>query len=292
MKKILSFGEILWDVIAGRYYLGGAPLNFAAHAVQCGLQSSILSCLGEDNLGDKALRAITKLKVRTNLIRRMADKNTGAVQVRLADGQPNYEILKDTAYDFIQYQPADLSDIKKHSVFYFGTLAQRGLVSKKSMYHLLEKVHFETVFYDVNLRKGFFSKSIIEKSLSLCTILKMNNDEMRTIGKLCYDQVLDFEALAKKLTSQYAQLQIIIMTIGKNGCALYYHEHLVRIPGVSTIVKDTIGAGDAFSAAFLAIYSKTNDPKRAAMTANIVGGFVASSDGAIPTYTKNIRQLF
>lgn len=291
MMNVLVFGEILWDIIEGKKHLGGASLNFAAHCAQCGQYAGMISSLGQDELGDAALDMIKELKVDTTLIQRSVSKDTGTVLVTLENGQPDYEVLGGVAYDYVHKEELDESEISEYDTFYFGSIIQRNKESREALYYVLDNFEFDKIFYDVNLRKDCYSQSIIEKSLGYCTMLKVNDDEVVVLSNMLFGKDLRFEGFSKEVIKQYPQIKIVIITAGKNGCALYYDAQLVTIPGISIEVKDTVGAGDSFSAAFLSIYDKTEDPIQAASVANYVGSFVASSHGAIPKYSNGILAL-
>ncbi|MFT6866079.1 MAG: fructokinase [Cyclobacteriaceae bacterium] len=288
--KTLVFGEILWDIIEGDPHLGGAPLNFAAHVNQCGHESAIISCLGNDELGDKALSLVINLGVDTSLIQR-AEKRTGFVPVTLINGQPQYVITPDVAFDYIQSEDIDQSKIESYDTFYFGSLIQRSPDSNKALYDILSNHQFENIFYDVNLRKDAYSKSIIENSLAWCTLLKVNDDEVETLSEMLFGKVQDFETFSQFICQQYPKINTIIITAGKDGCLIYSNKKLVIIPTELITVVDTVGAGDSFSAAFACVYANTEDPIKAAQIANKVGGFVASSHGPIPQYSDDILRL-
>ena len=289
--KVLAYGEILWDIINGEKYLGGAPLNFAAHAVKCGSQAGIISCLGQDELGNQALNLVEKLEVDTSFVQRIEGKDTGTVPVTLIDGQPEYDITPDVAFDYIDAKAIDFSKIGTCDAFYFGSLIQRNEQSKSTLYHILQGCRFEIIFYDVNLRKNCFSKEIIEKSLEYCTILKVNDDEVTTLSELLFNVKLTVGDFSVSVSKEYPQVKLIITTAGKKGCLLYSDNKLSRIPGVPVKVLDTVGAGDAFSAAFLCTYLRNRDYEKAAQIANEVGGFVASSVGPLPDYRPEIQAL-
>jgi fructokinase len=289
--KVLIFGEILWDIIEEKKHLGGAPLNFAAHTFQCGEESGIISSLGQDDLGNEALRLVNDLNVNTDLVQRTDKYNTGTVLVTLDNGQPDYEIKTGVAFDFIKAEKLTRELINQYDAFYFGSLIQRNEESQHTLYEILENFKFDNIFYDVNLRKDCYSKDIIEKSLSYCTMLKVNDDEVTVMSDLLYGQFLDFESFSKEIIMNYPQIELVIVTAGKEGCFVFHQGKLLAVPGIPIDVKDTVGAGDAFSAAFLCTYNKTNDPMKAATVANHVGAFVAASSGPIPKFSKEVRAL-
>ncbi|ALJ01454.1 carbohydrate kinase family protein [Rufibacter tibetensis] len=287
--KILSFGEILFDIIEGDPYLGGAPLNFAAHSAQCGSEAYIFSAVGKDDLGQLALDKIEALGVQTTLIQQEEDHPTGTVQVVLDNGQPDYTIVQDVAYDFIQF-PENAEDIWAiaYDVLYFGTLAQRSETSKETLRQLTEQQTFQHIFYDVNLRKESYTEEIIRASLPLCTILKLNEEEVTVLSGMLYGQELEPQAFAEKITEEYGT-QVILITAGAKGCYVYEQGQLSFSPAEPVTVADAIGAGDAFSAAFVFKYLNGETAAHAATMANKLGGYVASQRGPIPAYSKEIK---
>ncbi len=288
--KALVFGEILWDIIAGEEHLGGAPLNFAAHVKQCGQDSAIISCLGNDKLGNEAYRLVKDLGVDVSFIQK-SDVRTGFVPVTLKDGQPDYIITRDVAYDYIDSNQLDHDKIATFDFFYFGSLIQRNQVSRQSLYAILDQHQFKEVFYDVNLRKDSYNQSIIEQSLDHCTLLKVNDEEVSVLSEMLFGEAQGFEAFGKSVCTHYPQIKFVIITAGGDGCFVFDGEALTEIPTEPIQVVDTVGAGDSFSAAFACVYSETKDTIEAARVANKVGGFVASSRGPIPRYSEELKIL-
>ncbi|MEP3390731.1 MAG: carbohydrate kinase [Reichenbachiella sp.] len=286
--KIVAFGEILWDVIEDDFHLGGAPLNFAAHAVQCGAESSIISCVGDDEWGRKAIQLIGEKNVSIDQIQISKEKKTGLVNVFLNQGQPEYDIIKDVAYDFISIENIDARLLGNASAFYLGTLAQRNEQSRSTLKFILENFKFKTVFYDVNLRKDSYDKEVIENSLQSTTILKVNEVEVEVLAMLLFKKHMNFEIFGQMIQSIYPQIEVIIMTAGSEGCYVFNRVQVIHVPSQQVRVADAIGAGDAFSAAFLTTYLRTKDVNESAKIANEVGGFVASSSGAIPEYSEEL----
>ncbi|WP_181304167.1 carbohydrate kinase [Rufibacter sp. XAAS-G3-1] len=289
--KVLSFGEILFDIIEGEHYLGGAPLNFAAHLAQCGAESYIFSAVGKDDLGQQALEKIEALGVQTTLIQFDHDHPTGTVPVTLQQGQPDYTIIKEVAYDYIQLpeNPEDVWAVT-YDVLYFGTLAQRTPQSRETLRQITELQTFTHVFYDVNLRKDSYTQEIIQESLPLCTILKLNDEEVTVLSAMLYGQKLETEAFARRTAEEY-NTQVIIITAGATGCYIYEQGQLSFSPAQPVTVVDTVGAGDAFSAAFVFQYLNGETAANAAVTANKLGGYVASQRGPIPAYPAEIKNV-
>lgn len=289
--KVLAFGEILWDIIEGNEHLGGAPFNFAAHIAQCGNNAFIASRLGSDDLGRRAFNGSKTHGVDVSLIQWDEVYPTGVVDVELKNGQPDYVIRTNVAYDYISADNI-LAFLEKNcfDVFYFGSLAQRNAVSMEALYAILSQHHFKHIFYDVNLRKACYSEQIVKSSLAVCTILKLNNDEVGTISQMLAGENLLNEEFCKYVKALYPAIDLIIITAAESGCFMYDSE-LRYIPGMPVNVCDAVGAGDAFSAAFMHIYAASGDAVVAAETANQVGAFVATKAGAIPEYSPEIRNL-
>ena len=288
--KVLAFGEILFDVIEGKPFLGGAPLNFAAHLARFGVDSYICSRIGEDELGEKAIGQIQKLGVNTFLVQKDNIHPTGTVEVKLNNGQPDYTILEEVAYDFIE--PVERGKVINvgFDVLYYGTLAQRNEQSRGALAKLISENEFKDIFYDVNLRKGYYSKEILLNSLKNCSILKLNDEEVGVLGEIFFQEIIGMEAFATRVAKDFG-IQTIIITAGAKGCMIYADGEMNFVKGYPAEVVDTVGAGDSFSAAFLYQYLKHKDAVMAADIANQLGAYVASSRGPIPEYSSGIKKI-
>lgn len=289
-KKFLSFGEVLWDIIDGVHYIGGAPLNVAAHLANCGADSCMLSRLGKDELGRRAFAEIEKLNVETSLIQWDEAYPTGTVEVFIENGQPDYTITGDVAYDYISTTAIEPQpEPQNFDCLYFGTLAQRNSTSRETLQWILKRLKFKTIFYDVNLRKGIVSKELIAASLRHCNIFKLNMEEVEVISQLIFQRSLSLENFAQQIRRDF-DVDVIIITAAEKGCYLYHANALTFVGGETVELIDAVGAGDAFSAAFLYYYTEYNDALRSARIANKLGAFVASCRGAIPPYSTEIRK--
>ena len=290
--NVLSFGEILWDIIDGKKHLGGAPLNFAAHTVKVGGSAGMVSALGADELGVEALKKVNQLTVNSVLIQTIQEKATGTVLVTTNEGQPDYEIRTNVAYDFIEATDLIGKELQKYDVLYFGSLIQRTKKSQEALFHVINNYSFDLIFYDVNLRKDCYSKSIIDKSLRNCNILKMNDEEARAISQMLYNREFSFELLCNELVKTHPQIDIILITSGAKGSAIFQNGTLHLVKAFPVKVKNAIGAGDAYSATFLKSYYESKNPLKSADLASKVGGFVATRAEAIPKYTEEIEEYF
>ncbi len=288
--KTLVFGEILWDIIDGVPHLGGAPLNFAAHSQRFGSRAAIISCLGNDALGQKALNLVHQLDIDISYIQQ-TEHPTGTVPVKIINGQPSYDITKEVAFDYIDKQLLPSFAPSEFDLFYFGSLIQRNKTSREALHHVLETNTFRHIFYDVNLRKDAYTMDIILYALNQCTILKVNDEEVEVLSEMLFDSNLTVKKFCEHISAQNPSIAVIVVTMGKSGSAIYTNSKLHQVATTPIKVVDTVGAGDAFSAAFASIYLQTSDPIKAATIANKIGGYVASCDGPIPVYSEEIRQL-
>lgn len=290
--KVLAFGEILWDIIEGVEHLGGAPFNFAAHSAKIGNEVYIISRLGTDSRGQSAYKKCQEYGVQDSFIQWDKGHETGVVDVTLKDGQPDYVIKENVAWDFITDDgtPSVLAS-EKFAVFYFGSLVQRDAISALSLHSILARGNFKYIFYDVNLRKKGYNESIVKSSLKASNILKLNVDEVPVIAGLVLGRQLKGEEFCVALRDAFPNVTLIVITAAENGCYVYNGERLTHIPATPVQLVDAVGAGDAFSAAFMHIYANTGDAVQAAEIGNKVGAFVASQRGPIPEYSLEIKEL-
>ena len=285
-KKILSFGEILWDVIDKQEYIGGAPFNLAAHLSQLQCSSFLISAVGKDVRGQNALREAKKVGVETELIQEKADYPTGWVEVKFsAEEEPVYEIHENVSYDYITYN----EEIQKKLVsnefdfFCFGTLAQRNSVSSRTLCQILDSISVTRIFCDINLRQNYYTKEILQQALAKTDILKLNQEEVKVLNKLFLSVEASQEKLIAYLLEKFS-LEVVCVTLGSQGCQVYTESRKKLLPGVKVSTVDTVGAGDAFSAGFIYYFLETGDYFRAAEFGNFLGGLTASCRSAVPVY--------
>ena len=292
--KAISFGAVLWDVIEGGEHIGGAPFNLAAHLAQMGCAAWMISRVGADGRGAGALAEMRRLGVKPDFVQQDAAYPTGWVDVALsAGGQPTYTIHDNVAFDFIEAQPDFLKAVVKQPVdaFCFGTLEQRAPTTRKTLFRLLDVVPAKHFFYDVNVRQHYYSERLVRDSLIHSTIVKLNDSEVDQLGQTLYGAALAEPEFVARLQKQYPRVRIVCVTKGERGCTVYWDGQAGDCPGVRVQVVDTVGAGDAFSAAFLFKYCSGSSPFESARLANQIGAFVASQRGAVPAYTPEISAL-
>jgi fructokinase len=292
--KAVSFGEVLWDVIGGEEHLGGAPFNLAAHLAQCGTRTWMVSRVGNDDRGRRMLEQMERLAVGATFCGTDPKHPTGIVSVELdADGQPTYEIVEDVAYDYIQLEEEQLRTLMEiePDVFCFGTLAQRSDTTRGTLRRILERLPSGVqLCYDVNLRQQLYTREWVEHSLRACTIAKMNDSEVAVLSDLLRGTRLPEREFADIVRGEY-DVSVVIVTRGAKGCAVLDSDGWVELPGIAVEVADTVGAGDAFTAAFLYKHLGGAVAGEAARVANVIGAFVASRRGAIPQYTDEVRAI-
>lgn len=289
--RLVAFGEVLWDIFEDQAHIGGAPFNVAAHAVQCGLKADLVSRVGADVLGRRALDEIRRRGVGATLVQTDAAHPTGTVSVTLSGaGQPSYTIHPGRAWDFIEVVEDTVRRVSPSSVnlFYFGSLAQRSPVSRDGLRRLLKSLNGVTTFFDVNLRQHYYSRELIEEGCRHATIVKLNEGECVTLSELLWGRAREVRDFARQLQQDYGVHRVVV-TQAERGCLVTEGDHLVHYPGVAAEVADAVGAGDAFTAAFVAGILRGLPVSEVAGVANRLGAFVVSQRGAIPDYTDEIR---
>ena len=280
--KVLAFGEVLWDIYEDDKYIGGAPLNFAAHFKKCGGESWLITAVGYDFLGNETVENIEKMGVNTEYVT-YNDRETGKCLVTLDDNQiPAYNLLDNVAYDFIE-EPDLNSD---YDVLYFGTLALRHEYNRDVLKRILSDNKFEDVFVDINIRPPYYSKEIIKFACNNATILKISDEELPMVRELLEKSVSSIENTAKNLCEEFRNLKIVIITRGEKGSFVYnsVSQETFECDASKVNVVSTVGAGDSFSASFLAEYLKTEDIMHALNFATRISGYVVSQKDAVPEY--------
>ena len=288
--RIVSVGEILWDVIGKNEYLGGAPLNFAAHAQKLGHEVFPLSAVGADARGRKALDLLKARGMSTEFVQVLPDKPTGTAEVELdMEGKPTFRIVRPVAYDFVDLTSQELKRIAaiQPDWIYLGTLFHMSAQAMASTKKLLRAVPKARRFYDVNLREGHWSLATIEQLSALATVTKLSDSEAESL-----DASVDasegpghsIENFCRRWSDRFG-CPTMCVTFGERGCAIFKEGKFSQAPGYHVTVADTVGAGDAFSAAFVHGLNQGWEAERIADCANAVGALVASRSGAIPDWS-------
>jgi fructokinase len=279
-KKIVCFGEVLWDLLPTGKIAGGAPMNVAVHAHQLGLNATMISAVGNDDLGEEIKVFLRNRGLSIENIQTINKQKTGIVEVELNEqGSPTYTIIEPVAWDFIALTESAIDAVKNADAFVFGSLALRNEVSKNTLLQLQSIAKLSIL--DINLRKPFYSEALVKELFELADIVKVNDEELEMICGW-YNQIGKEESNAKFLKDTF-NLKGIIVTRGGNG-AFFVDENneMSEHQGFKVTVKDTIGSGDSFLASFITKWVNGSTAHKALEYACAVGAFVATQKGATP----------
>jgi fructokinase len=286
--RIVSIGEILWDVIGPSEYLGGAPLNFAAHARKLGHEVYLVSAVGDDERGRRALDGIRRAGVSREFVQTVPDKPTGTAEVELDPaGKPMFRIVRPAAYDLVRLTPEQrtrVAELRPHWI-YFGTLFHLSESALHSTLQLLDDIPSAKPIYDVNLRDNNWSLHTVEQLASRAKVIKLNDSEAEFLDAplAAESEVASIQHFCRRWSEQY-NCPTICVTLGERGCAIDNYGEYVEAPAYKVEVADTVGAGDAFSAALVHGIEQGWDIRRCGRFANAVAALVASRAGAIPEW--------
>ena len=290
MKQyIVGLGEALWDVLPEGKKIGGAPANFAYHVSQFGYDSLAISAVGADALGDELLSKFDERGLHY-LIPRI-DYPTGTVQVTLdAEGVPTYDIREGVAWDNIPFTP-ELEEVAHHTrAVCFGSLAQRSSVSRDTIRRFLDATPTDCLkIFDINLRQNFYTKETLQESIKSCNILKINDEELVSIGRIFGYPGLDMENKCWLLIGKY-NLDMLVLTCGVNG-SYVFAPNLVSFQETPKVdVADTVGAGDSFTGTFAAAILAGKCIAEAHSLAVEASAYVCTKNGAMPTLPKELIE--
>ena len=285
MKKhvVVGLGEVLWDVFGDQRHVGGAPFNFAYHAAALGENAIPVSRVGRDALGREIIDIVKGWGLPDEHIQRDSHHPTGTVRVKLSpSGEPTFTITEDVAWDFMSPTPRLLALARRADVVCFGSLCQRGETSRGAIQRFVAAARRATIIFDINLRQRFYSEQIIRSSLHAAHILKLNDGELKVLKVLFGLAGLSDDAFALELICRF-RLRMVCVTLGARGCVLRTARRRIEAPGYRVKVADTVGSGDAFTAALACGYLRGYPLGKMADFANRVGAYVASQPGATPT---------
>lgn len=291
MKNIVvGLGEILWDVFPERKVLGGAPANFAYHASQFGFNGYAVSAIGDDLLGKEILTSLEEKGL--NYLLEKTDYPTGTVQVTLNKaGVPQYEICENVAWDNIPFTARTENLAKNTQTVCFGSLAQRNSVSRETIRKFINAMPEDSLkIFDINLRLNFYSKEIIHESLEMSNMMKINDEEVIKVANL-YGWKGDEQEICGRLLEDY-KLDILVLTKGTDGSFVFTPRQTSYQPTPKVHVADTVGAGDSFTAAFVAAYLHGERIEDAHQLAVEVSAYVCLQHGAMPKLADSYLELF
>ena len=280
-------GEALWDVLPEGKKLGGAPANFAYHVSQFGLESRVVSAVGQDKLGAEILENFRQKQL-YGLIETVPYP-TGTVQVELdAEGVPCYDIKEGVAWDNIPYTQALEGLARQTRAVCFGSLAQRSIVSRQTIHRFLDAMpdDADTLrIFDINLRQSFYTKEILCDSFDRCNVLKINDEELVTVSRMFGYPGIDLQDKCWILLAKY-NLKMLILTCGVNGSYVFTPGHVSFVETPKVQVADTVGAGDSFTAAFTAAILRGRTVAEAHRLAVDTSAYVCTQQGAMPVLPR------
>lgn len=285
---IVGIGELLWDRLPSGKRVGGAPANVVYHASCLGAEGYAVSAVGKDKLGDELLEAISETTLHTDIER--VDYPTGSVHVTLNYGIPEYNIVENVAWDYIPLTDNALTFVKKADAICYGTLASRNDVSHNTIITLLKHANPSSLrLFDVNLRAAYYSKQLITELITYANIFKVNSDEA-VVLKSMLDVDISDDDLCRMILEKY-NLKYLIYTNSSLSSSIYTADAVSTLKTPPVRVNDTIGAGDAFSGAFVYCTLSGLSLEDAHHMAVNISAFVCTQSGAWPKYPETMQKF-
>ncbi|MDR1946136.1 MAG: carbohydrate kinase [Desulfovibrio sp.] len=290
---VVGIGEVLWDILPDGKKIGGAPANFAHHISQFGYNGIAVSAIGADRLGDEILESFKAEGLRCRLEK--VPYPTGIVRVTVdSEGIPFYDIKENVAWDNIPFTQ-ELEELAAQTkAVCFGSLAQRNVVSRDTINRFLDAIPDKERLYkifDINLRQEFYNMDILQNAFHKCNILKMNDEELVVVSRLFGFPGIDLQDKCLFLSAKY-NLKMLILTCGINGSYVFTPGHVSFVETPEVEIADTVGAGDSFTAAFIAAILGGKTVTEAHTLAADVSAFVCTQHGAMPnlpeSFVKNL----
>ena len=291
-KVVVGLGEVLWDLLPAGKQLGGAPANFAYHAHELGVDSRVITRIGSDASGKEILKRFEELGLACDYVEVDPKAPTGTVSVELSsDGQPHFTIHTDVAWDNLQISDLALALMARADAVCFGSLAQRNPAARDTIRALVAATPAGCLrVFDINLRKQFFSRETIQRSLELANVLKINDQELPVLAKRCGlhgEPRSQMEELASKF-----HLVAVVLTRGARGSLLFSKGRFSEHSGLQVKVVDAVGAGDAFTAVMVTGFLLGYDLDEINKRANALAAYVCSQAGATPPIPDQFREIF
>jgi len=279
---VVGLGEVLWDLLPGGKQIGGASANFAYHARTLGAEAWLISSVGNDPLGREILQRLSEMKVSVEGVAVDPLAPTGTVSVTVSpEGQPKFVIRENVAWDQLAATDLNRRVVARADAVCFGSLAQRSPTARAAIRSLLASTRTDALrIFDVNLRQDYYSKEIIEASLELANILKINDEELPVLARyfgLCGGHAEQLAELARRF-----DLRLVALTCGSRGSLFYSQGHYSEAKGLPVSVVDTVGAGDSFTAVLTMGILAGWNLDRINRHANEVAAYVVSQPGATP----------
>lgn len=276
---VIGMGEVLWDMLPTGKVLGGAPVNFAYHASQLGAMGVAISAVGDDELGREIMNTVDEKEIKNCIA--VNNYPTSTVGVTLKEGKPEYTIYENVAWDFIELLPEAIQVLKEADAICFGTLAQRSWNSREAIQAALKLVPKTCLkVYDINLRQKYYSKELIQESLQVANVFKINDDEVELFKELFGFEGTETE-VCQKIKETY-WLNYLALTKGESGSYLFGKDEVLYLPTPVVSVEDTVGAGDSFTSAMVMGILNKRPLKEIHQKAVEISAFVCTQKGATP----------
>jgi fructokinase len=290
--QIIGIGEVLWDLLPAGKQLGGAPANFVCHAQALSASALLISRVGDDPTGRDIIVDWQARGLRTDTISVDGAAPTGTVSVEVdQDGQPHYTIHENVAWDRLEADPPALAVVRAADAVCFGTLAQRGLISRRAINTLLAATRPEALrIFDINLRAPYLDDDVIKGSMATANVLKLNDQELPVLARL-FELTGEPRRQIAALAERFA-LRSVALTHGGNGSLLFASGAFAEHAGLPVTVQDTVGAGDSFTAALAIGLLRGWPPEKINEHANAVAAYVCSQSGATPVLPELLRAPF
>jgi fructokinase len=292
--RLVCIGEILWDIFPDAEHLGGAPFNCAVHVRRLGEEVIFLSAVGDDARGREAQRRAAAFGLPLAYIPAVPGQPTGEVRVHFDEaGQPQYEIVRPAAFDAFHIDDALAESLRAFAPDWvaFNTLFAFRPNGRAALERVLEIADNARRFYDVNLRPASYDAALLSALLYEADVVKCNEDETRELSALLDIPHTSLAAFSSALAAAF-QLEAVSITRGAGGCAIWHNCQWTETLSQPVEVADTVGAGDAFSAAFLHAYSRNWPDADTGAFANRLGALVASRHGATPDWLPEEIGLY
>ncbi len=289
MKRlVVGLGEVLWDMLPEGRKIGGAPVNFAYHAGQFGIDTMAVSAIGNDKLGEDTIAEMNGKHL--NHIFPSVPYPTGSVQVSLDEkGVPAYDIKENVAWDNIPFTNEIESVARSCRAVCFGSLAQRNAVSRSTIRKFIESTPSGCIrIFDINLRQNFYTSNVIRDSLEHCNILKINDEEIMLVSRMFNYDSSNIENVCRTIMEDFS-LEMVILTCGTKGSYIFTKGGVSFMPTPKVNVADTVGAGDSFTGSFCAAILRGLPVAEAHKKAVEVSAYVCTQNGAMPEIPESMK---